>query len=105
MNEKQNLNNIEAQIPTISDAFFLCECSSEILLFTRFIDEHGGQIYVSIYTIGQFHKKPNIWQRLKYCWHHITTGKIHEDQVILSFEKAQQISEWLHINAKVDTNR
>lgn len=78
----------------------LCNCSSETLLLTRLVDEHDKEIYLSIYTIGQFNKKPNLIDRLKYCWYHLKTGKKYEDQMILTFEKAQQVGEWLKINAK-----
>jgi hypothetical protein len=37
---------------------------------------------------------------MKYCYHHLKTGKKYEDQMILNFEKAQQISEWMSLNAR-----
>lgn len=84
----------------IVEKFFLCNCNAEALLLTRFVDGDCKEIYLSIYTVGQFNKKPNFWERLKYCWHHLKTGKIYEDQIVLDFEKAQQIGEWLSTNAR-----
>jgi hypothetical protein len=95
MNKDAQDNGI---LPCISERFILCECNSEALLLTRFYPDK--EIYLSIYTIGQFQKKPNIWERMKYCYHHLKTGKKYEDQIILNFEKAQQISEWLSLNAR-----
>ena len=79
--------------------FFLCDCGSEALLLTKFKNDFDKEIYLSIYMVGQFHKKPSIWERIKYCWYHLRTGKKFEDQMILSFEKAQQVSKWLAKNA------
>lgn len=101
-NEAEKLNNQQGNgvLPCVSERFILCDCNSEALLLTRFVDDHDKEIYLSIYTIGQFQKKPNIWRRLKYCWYHLKTGKKYEDQMILNFEKAQQVSEWLSLNAR-----
>jgi len=100
---EQNFVN-EEQSPNVSskanERFFLCECNSEALLCTLFMDDNEKEIYISIYTCGQFNKKPGIFERLKYCWYHLKTGKKYEDQIILSFDKAQQVSEWLSQNAR-----
>ena len=88
------------QPPIKTEQFFLCECSNEALLLTRFIDDYDKEIYLSIYTRGQFNRKPGIWNRLKYCWYHLKTGKKYEDQIFLSFEKAREIAEWLLENTK-----
>lgn len=81
--------------------YFSCECETEGILLSKFIDDlEENDIYLSIFRIGQFTLKPTILNRLKYCWYHLTTGKKHEDQVILSFENAQKIGEWLINNSK-----
>ena len=73
------------------DKFLLCECSCEILLVTKDDDD----INFSIYSKGNFRNKPNIFQRLKYCWYHLTTGEQFDDQIVLSNQKARELSEWL----------
>jgi len=80
-------------------SFFLCECTNEALLCSRFLGKDENEIFMSIYTCGQFHSKPSIFQRLKYCWYHFKTGKKYEDQIVLSFNKAQELSVWLAQNA------
>lgn len=102
MNTEKTINEEKgnAVLPLVSERFFLCDCNSEALLLTRVVDDFDKEIYLSIYTIGQFQKRPNIWKRLKYCWYHLKTGKKYEDQMILNFEKAQQVSEWLSLNAR-----
>lgn len=78
-----------------NDKFLLCECSCEILLVQK--DDDG--INLSIYSKGNFISKPNIFQRLKYCWYHLTTGEQFYDQFILSKQKARELSEWLLNNS------
>ena len=91
---------MDNELPEIIKCFFLCECSGEGILLTRFVNNDEKEIYLSIYTVGQFNSKPSIWNRIKYCWYHLKTGKKYEDQIILSFKKAQELSEWLSLNAK-----
>lgn len=78
--------------------FFLCECSAEALLLTNYDDDKN--IYLAIYTCGQFNAKPTIYERLKYCWYHLKTGKKYEDQIILNYDNAQELAEWLSLNIK-----
>lgn len=84
----------------VKEKIILCECKTEALLLSKIVSDEDKEIYLSIYTIGQFNQKPSIFDRLKYCWYHLRTGKKYEDQMILTFEKAQEISEWLKENAK-----
>lgn len=79
-----------------SNKFLLCECSCEILLVSKDEDD----INLSIYSIGNFTSNPNIFQRLKYYWYHLTTGKQYDDQIVLSKEKAIELYEWLLNNTK-----
>lgn len=54
----------------------LCDCNSELILCSKEKGElFDTEIYLSIYTAGQFNHKPNIWDRLKYCFYHLKTGK------------------------------
>lgn len=71
--------------------FIMCNCQSEGLLLTVLEKE----VYLSVYTFGQFQKKPSFWNRLKYCWYHLRTGKKYEDQVIIDFETTDEIAKWL----------
>jgi hypothetical protein len=85
-------------LDVINEKLLLCDCENEVLLLKRFVNDDYKKIYLSIYTFGQFKKKPNIWMRLKYCWYHLKSGKKYEDQIILDFEKAKQVGEWLSLN-------
>jgi hypothetical protein len=76
-----------------------CDCMSEILLMK--LCKEDKQIYLSNYTISQFnYKKPSFWQRLKYCYYHLTTGKIYEDQLVFDFEKAKRFADWINEQVK-----
>ena len=75
------------------EKFFLCECSTEVMLITKWTDEN--EIYLSMFSYGFVHPKPNFWQRLKYAFWHIKTGKKYADSIVLSLEKAKEIGELL----------
>ncbi len=80
-------------------AAILCDCNSELILCSKFEHDYDKEIYLCIYTAGQFNPKPTIWERLKYCFYHLKTGKKYEDQIILSFDKAKQLGNWLIKNS------
>lgn len=75
----------------------LCDCYTEMLLCSKYEDE--DEIYLSIYTQGQYNKKPSIWNRITYCFYHLRTGKIYEDQLVLKKEKAKELGKWLVENS------
>ena len=73
--------------------FILCDCESEILFCSRYPDEDCN--YLAIYSYGLIREKPTLWDRLKYCWYHLRTGKKYEDMVILNRENAEKLANWL----------
>lgn len=86
----------------MKEKFILCDCGSEALLLSQWDDE----IVLSIYTSGQFSHKPNLMNRLRYCWYHLKTGKKYEDQVVLTTDSAMELSYWLRCAAQngIDNN-
>ena len=72
----------------------LCECQSEALLCQK-LEGDSEFLYFSIYTSGQYNKKPNLVERIKYCFWHLFTGKKYEDQVILSENQAKDLANWI----------
>ena len=85
----------ETNIP--EEKFILCDCGCELLKMSMDAEE-DRYIYLAIYTYGQYHPKPNLWRRLKYSFNHLRTGKIYGDQIVLTSEKAKEISEWINKN-------
>jgi len=88
------INKMNAQINR-TEQFFTCECNSHGILITKFEDNIDKEIYLAIYSYGQYNKKPNLLNRLKYCWYHLTSGKKFEDQIVLNFDKAKEIGNFL----------
>jgi hypothetical protein len=78
-----------------TENFFTCECTTNGILIIKFEDDIDKEIYLAIYTYGQFNKKPNLLNRLKYCWYHLRTGKKFEDQIVLNFDKAKEMGNYL----------
>jgi len=72
----------------------LCECQGEAILCQK-LEDDSEFLYFSIYTSGQYNKKPNLVERIKYGFYHIFTGKKYEDQVILSKKQANDLANWI----------
>lgn len=89
--------NIKVLEKPISQNFFLCLCGSEILLCQSM--DKDKEVQFAIFKYGQFHKKPNIWKRLKYCYYHLKTGKRFEDQILFDFDTAKKLGNWLIYNS------
>lgn len=82
------------------DAYFKCNCGSEILNVVEEIDFFGDKEnhysrefnfsifrdYDAPYTLGR---------RLSYIWKILTTGKPHYDQIILDEEKIKKLIDWI----------
>lgn len=87
------LTGSTTETSTVKQQFFSCDCNAEGVLLSKFDDE--DDIYLAIYTYGQFHSKPTIWNRIKYCWHHLTTGRIYQDQIVLDSKTAKKLANWI----------
>lgn len=75
------------------EIFIKCQCNTDIVYGTK--DEYDEFVYLSIFTLG-YKQKPSIWERLKYCYYHLKTGKRFEDQIILNNESAKELGNWLN---------
>jgi len=77
--------------------FIQCECFSEGLLCTNAKDEK--QIYLAMFSYGIGYKpKRSIWERLSYAWHHIRTGDVWDDELIMDYSQAKELAIWLETN-------
>jgi len=76
------------------DEFYLkCECQNEVLVFTNVRDDN--HVNIALYSHGYYSKKPSAWQRIKFAWYHLITGKIYADAVVINHEQAEQLAEWI----------
>ena len=86
--------------------FIECECHGHGILVTEFIDIYTDKLkkekktyrqefWLSMFTYGQFNSKPSVWQRLKYMWYHLRTGKKYDDAIIMSPENTKKLIEFL----------
>ena len=76
--------------------FFSCDCHSEGMLVT---DWGGGEddydISVALFTVGSWTPKRTLLSRIKYAWQHLRTGKIWEDEIILTYDTAERLGTYL----------
>lgn len=93
MKKEQNSNNAKTQVlntSVVSERFFTCDCKGEGLLLTK--DEEDKSIYFALYGYGVGYKpKPSLWDRIKYAWYHIKTGKKYADCITMDYQKANEV--------------
>lgn len=76
-------------------AFFPCSCGTEVLGIRKTcLGKHGSLIDLSIYY-NVSAVKLTLWNRIKYAARVIFTGLIYEDQIVLSQETAQELTDKL----------
>ena len=76
------------------DRFFSCDCGAEGLLLTQ--EKEDKEIYFALYGYGVgYNPKPSFWERIKYSWYHIKTGKKYVDCLIMDYDKAKEVGQWL----------
>ena len=74
-----------------------CECGSELMVLEhcKCTEVNIDDFTIAIYRYG-YSEKPNLWQRLKYCFYHLKTGKKYTDQIIINPENAKKITDWIN---------
>lgn len=82
--------------------FLLCSCGSDGMLVSHETYEtmvgDEMQVFDREFNFAIFYNytyKPNPWERIKYAWYHLRTGKKHEDQIILDYENAEMLISFL----------
>lgn len=84
------------------EKFLLCSCGSDGMLITHIeyetMKESGMEVFAKEFEFAIFRNytyKPNLWERIKYAWYHLRTGKKHEDQIILDYDNAGMLISFL----------
>lgn len=89
--------------------FIPCDCGHSGLLIEEEIDFFGDkeeryhqEFNIALYTCGELPSRPSLWSRIKYAWHHLKTGKMYHDCVIMSEDNAKDLLKYLAIRLSVD---
>lgn len=79
---------------TNHSVFFQCNCKQEILVIDY---DHECKIAdLAIYeSQSSFYHKLSLWQRLRYSFQTIFTGKPYHDQIILDSIQLEQLKNFL----------
>ena len=98
----------------INETIISCECGTHLLLVQSCIDyhicdktkeEHYNQDFnFAMFSYGEYRSKPNLWERLKYAWYHIKTGKIYSDQLTLNPAEAKKLTYFITNNMENGNN-
>lgn len=81
-----------------AEKFFSCDCHGEGILVG--IDDKEKEVDMAFFSHGEIKSKPSLWERIKYAWYHIRTGKKYQDQVVLNYRKAKELEEFLKQNVQ-----
>jgi len=78
-----------------------CDCGTH-LLRTEF-DEEDKLFYIAFYTYGNGNMsiRSNIWNRIKYAFQHIFTGKIFSDQMVLNQKETKKLVDFINDRIKL----
>jgi len=87
---KTNINDVITE----DSKFIQCDCINEGLLITS--DSELKLIFLAMYGYGvSYRPKPSIWDRTKYAFSHLRTGKYYHDELILTHDKAKEMVEYI----------
>ena len=82
-----------------NEIFFRCECAGEGILLTQEKEDQEINFALFGYGVG-YNPKPSLIERIKYAWYHIKTGKKYNDCIVMHYDKAKKVGEWLIDNSK-----
>lgn len=76
-----------------------CDCHGELLVCNETLETYGPErrqeFTLAFYSYGFYNGKSSLWERIKYAWRHIRTGKIYEDCILMDDMKAEQLARFL----------
>ena len=65
-----------------------CDCSMEILAFDY--DKGEKEVYLSMFKNDSGFSR-SLWQRLRFCWQTLTTGRPYTDNICLNDKDMKQL--------------
>lgn len=70
-----------------------CDCGTH-LVHTQY-DEELKLFYMAMYTYGHFSMRRTIWNRIRFAFYHLFTGRLYDDQIVLSNHEARKLAKFL----------
>lgn len=77
--------------------FLKCQCQSEAVEIEY--DDIDKCYNISIWKLGLYRCSMTFKERIRWCWHILTTGKPWSDFIMLSPEQMKQLTDFYHINS------
>lgn len=90
--------------------FIECECGTHLLSVISDVEIFDStnsntdrprvrqEFDFAMFSYGNYNKKPSFWRRLGIIFNYLKTGKMHEDQLILSADEAQKLADFINDN-------
>lgn len=74
--------------------YIKCECGSELIVVEP--DNDDAIIYMSMFEKGiDNNYSMTLREKLRWCWHILTTGKPFTDELVLSYSEAKKLGNYL----------
>ena len=74
--------------------YIKCSCGSEGLFLIKFADE--DEIYLSVWQMGYCqNNKLRLWDKIRYIWQIVKTGKPFHDQLVLDKAACDEIVQFI----------
>lgn len=86
------------------EIYIECECGTHLLQITSDVEYFNDnkqvrqEFWLAMFTYGTYHKKLGFFERLKIICNFLKTGKMHDDQLILSSEEAKKVADFINEN-------
>ena len=76
--------------------YFSCACNGEVLMMEYDPNEKYQELSFVIYRYGKHPHKRRLINRLAYAIHHIFTGEIFQDEIIIEKKDVIRMKEYLN---------
>jgi len=81
------------------EKFYSCECAGEVLRITTYDDYDTKEVCIAIFGLNNSNRM-SMLHRIKYCIGVLFRGNYADDQIILSHDKAKDLSKFLNKTLK-----
>jgi len=71
--------------------FVMCDCYGHVL----FLEKDEGLTYFSVYETAYTGGKLSWYERIRWCWNIILTGKPYTDSFVLNNNKSKELAKFL----------
>ena len=88
--------------PITKKIFLTCECGAHVMQVICDSEYKDKDKYYQEWDFAMFNYaglgKPTIWHRIKVAWQYLTTGSMHDDEIVLNEKEAEKLANFINEN-------